>query len=191
MLRSQQKVITVNMNKKEKLKEQIKLELSNLILYFLEEGERIMNSRSLMQHTMYDLRKMYKVQLKEKQEKEKLKRKFYNSIQYLKKAKLITAIKKEGNIYYELTEKGKLKNLFFKINKKIDNDKELKHLIIFDIPEDKKRVRELLRRTLYNLSYDKIQKSCFYSKSNNSYDLLLKIIKDANISDYVLIFKIK
>jgi len=75
---------------------------------------------------------------------------------------LIRMINKKGRDYYSLTEKGikKLNNFRFKNNIKQKWD-GLWRVVIFDIPEDKKIVREALRRRLKYFSFFPLQKSVF------------------------------
>jgi len=171
-----------------------KLLLSNIIISALDGAERIVNAHSLQQFFLYELEKMHKIKKQEQKEKLKAKRKFYNTLQYLKRAEIITQSHHQGKTFYQLTDKGKLKNALSKISHRQKGRKKAEkyhHLIIFDIPEKYRRVRALLRRNLYNLGYEKVQKSCFRSDNLEAYQLIKKIIKESGIGNHVKFFEIK
>jgi len=73
--------------------------------------------------------------------------------------------KPDGSIEIVLTEKGKLKALEGKIDElEIEiprNWDKLWRIVIFDIPEKKKRARDALRRKLKELGFLELQKSVF------------------------------
>ena len=73
--------------------------------------------------------------------------------------------KEDGTIEIVLTEKGKLKALRGKIDQlEIEIPKNWDHLwrvVIFDIPEKKKKAREALRKKLKDLGFIELQKSVF------------------------------
>ena len=73
--------------------------------------------------------------------------------------------KPDGSIEIILTEKGKLKALEGKIDElEIEiprNWDKLWRIVIFDIPEKKKRARDALRRKLKELGFLELQKSVF------------------------------
>lgn len=63
-------------------------------------------------------------------------------------------------------------------------------MIIFDIPESKKRLRELLRETLYFLKYQKLQQSVWVCP----YDVLREteaILRKYSLDQYVKLFLIE
>ena len=73
--------------------------------------------------------------------------------------------KADGSVEVILTENGKKKALAYKIDEmKITEparwDKKWR-LVIFDIPEKKKRAREALREKLKELGFKELQKSVF------------------------------
>lgn len=166
--------------------------LSQVILNILDNSKRLLTSYSLRQFFLYELREMYHLKRVERKELLKQKRKFYNTVTYLKRAEFVTASQKNGIIYYSLTDKGKLKSLLHQVVLP-KNEKEVKfsHLVLFDIPENCRRARTLLRKCLYNLGYEKIQKSCFCSTNKRAYKLMKEIINKSKLKEYVKFFEIK
>lgn len=86
-------------------------------------------------------------------------REFYNS-------RLIDmAEKKDGSLEITLTEKGKRRALRYKIDE-IEIKRPARwdgkwRIVIFDVPEKKKRAREALRMKLKELGFKELQKSVF------------------------------
>lgn len=174
-------------------KNKAKILLSNIIITLLDDTERLLTSYSLQQFFLHELNKMYQIKKEEGKEVEKQRRKFYNTLQYLKRTQLITERILNGEKVYQLTEKGRCKKLSNKIllYQKQKGVKKFPHLIIFDIPEKYRQFRTLLRKNLYNLSYKRIQKSCFLSEDESAYELIKSVIKESGINEYVKIFEIK
>jgi hypothetical protein len=109
----------------------------------------------------YDIRDYYREQYKEKKNKEKfiklinyLKNKGYLNIKDLKnrKAVMLTSegIKKVSNIKIKLTEKKRRKDGKWQ-------------MVFFDIPEQRRRDRDMFRRQLKYLGYQKLQQSIWVS----------------------------
>lgn len=102
-------------------------------------------------------------------------------------------IKKEGG-KYALTVIGKNIAKYISGRKKIFEKKWDKkyRVVIFDIPEKKKHLRNWLREELYVLKYEKLQESVLAGKFPLPKDLI-KEIKDKKINkfiDYLLVEKI-
>jgi len=84
-------------------------------------------------------------------------------IYYLKKRKLINVLVKGKDKYIELTRKGKEKYIWSEISAKKEWpiwDKKFR-MIIFDIPEEKKTTREIIRNKLLEIGFELLQKSVF------------------------------
>lgn len=102
-------------------------------------------------------------------------------------------IKKEGR-FYRLSSAGKyLAQCIFKRKKIFEKKWDKKYrVVIFDIPEKKKQSRNWLRDELYELKYQKLQKSVFIGKFPLPEDLIKEIKTkkiDKNV-DYLLADKI-
>ncbi|MBU2109809.1 CRISPR-associated endonuclease Cas2 [Patescibacteria group bacterium] len=73
--------------------------------------------------------------------------------------------KEDGNVYIVLTKNGQKKALEYQINelkiKKPDKWDGKWRIVIFDIPEKKKKAREVLRAKLKDLGFKELQKSVF------------------------------
>lgn len=89
----------------------------------------------------------------------KLVREFYNDriVDYKEKD--------DGTVYIVLTKEGKKKALEYKLDelkiKKPDKWDKKWRVVIFDIPEKKKKAREALRSKLKELGFKELQKSVF------------------------------
>ena len=134
--------------------------------------------------SLYDLKKQYKRQ-KEKQ-------KFSQLIYRLKKNGYIRIKNLEQNEGVILTKKGAEKVLKTKLKMK---DKQKRpdgkwQMIIFDIPEKKRHLRDLLREKLLLLEYKMLQKSIWVC----SYDIQKEtefILRKNSIDPYVKLFLIE
>lgn len=90
---------------------------------------------------------------------------FSRKIYYLKRRGLIRELVEGKEKYYELTNKGidKLKDQLvkeLKVKKPNRWDKKWRS-VIFDIPEDDRVLRNVIRHSLYQLGFYQIQKSVF------------------------------
>jgi hypothetical protein len=133
---------------------------------------------------LYDLKKQY--------EKRKNKQKFSQLIYRLKKNGYIKIKNLEQNEGIVLTEKGAEKVLKTKLkmkNKQKRSDEKWQ-MIIFDIPEEKRYLRSLLREKLLLLKYNMLQKSiwiCPYDVFKETESVLRKY----SIDPYVKLFLIE
>lgn len=110
-------------------------------------------------------------------------------IKRLEKQEMITIREKEGQVSIEVTEKGKRRLLeydFENIELKAKRRDGKWHLVIFDIPEEKKNARDVFRRKLLELGLVNLQESVFASAfpCKNEIDFLCHFL---DISDYVTI----
>ncbi len=125
------------------------------------------------------------------------KQKYYNFIYYLKKNGLIDEKEKDDKKFFIITKKGKeklfslreqnknrLPNPFYK---KESGDKFT--IIVFDIPEIKKRKRNWLRAALRDLHFKMIQKSVWMGKIKIPKEFLSDI-REMDLIDCVEIFEI-
>ncbi|HDH07815.1 MAG TPA: CRISPR-associated endonuclease Cas2 [Candidatus Moranbacteria bacterium] len=104
------------------------------------------------------------------------------SIRRLEKQGFIT----RSNNKYSLTKKGKaLIGRVLKINNNLKVKWDGKYrLVIFDIPEEKRKTRNWLRSELYFLGYKQLQKSVFIGKLPLP-SSIIKEIKKCGIGNYV------
>jgi hypothetical protein len=125
-------------------------------------------------------------------EKKKQRRTFSQFINYLKKRGLIKIKNLEGKKGILLTSKGKERALKvkFKCIKKEKREDGKWIMVIFDIPEKKRKIRDLFRKNLQALGYQKLQKSiwvCPYEVFKETEEL----VRDYSIDHYVRIFLIE
>ncbi len=131
-------------------------------------------------------------ELKQKYKREKTKRQFSQLIYRLKKNGYIKIKNLEQNEGIILTKKGTEKVLKSKI--KIQNNKKRPdkkwQMIIFDIPEEKRQLRNLLRQKLILLKYKMLQQSIWICP----YDVQKEtefILRENSIDPYVKLFLIE
>ncbi|OGD56606.1 hypothetical protein A2V71_00175 [Candidatus Berkelbacteria bacterium RBG_13_40_8] len=143
-----------------------KISLGERILLFLEKSD---NLATLMSHP-YLWGKDYPK-----------KRTFYQTVYRLKETGYLTEIEKEGRKKYISTLKGKIKILaYLKKDKKWDKKWRI---VVFDIPETKKEMREFFRGRLHDLGFRKMQDSVWISPYNIA-DKVEELIEFCNAKKY-------
>ena len=162
---------------------------------FIEKfGEPISMAQAL-NPGLYSMQKSHQMEherIAEEKEKEKKKRKLYSTLYSLKRSEFIEEITGKKKKRYRLTPKGILKILKIKIKvapkKKLENNQNL--LVIFDIPETKRKDRDFFRRGLTFLGFERKQLSVWFSPYNS-----IKEVKEwvniCGIEDYVEYFFVK
>ncbi len=118
----------------------------------------------------------------------------------LRKSGYVEGVKREDEICFRLTEKGRIELQRRKQKKKeyilihSEHKKEqwdgLWRVVIFDIPEENKRLRNVLRQTLKVLEFKSLQKSVWISKRNYTNELR-KWVEDLKLARFILIFETK
>ena len=89
---------------------------------------------------------------------------FYNTLKRLKKHGYLVEVEQGGERRYRATLKGKAKILrFLKKDKKWDGKWRI---VIFDIPERKKKMRNFFRQKLGDLGFRQLQKSVWICPYN-------------------------
>ena len=130
--------------------------------------------------------------LKREYERKKAKRQFSQFVNYLKKKgyiKIKNLKEKRGVI---ITKKGINKVLVAKIKskeRKRRNDKKWQ-MIIFDIPEKKRHLRDLLRENLHFLGYRMLQQSIWVCPYN-VFKETEAFIREYSLDQYVKLFLIE
>ena len=95
---------------------------------------------------------------------------------------------KEDQVFYILTAKGRVKQLSYKLRVARMRRGEHSTIIIFDIPEEKRKYRNFFRRLLREMKFTMIQKSVLiapYVLPEEFYDLL----KELNLLQYVKVIE--
>ena len=119
----------------------------------------------------------------------------------LNKSALATALKRlrenglvdfidDETLILRLTDKGKSKALWVKMRLEDEKWDGKWRLVIWDIPEKRKRVRDLLRHQLKQLGFEKLQNSVWTSKKNCA-KLLEEYIERVGIGDWVKVLETK
>lgn len=113
-------------------------------------------------------------------------------IKTLKDEHLIKEIEEEGKHKLQLTHKGELAinwltPPFEKPKGKWDG---YWYLLVFDVPEEIRKARNLLRDKLYNLGFGRIQKSVFISPYN-SLPIIENLAKQNKVDQYIRTMVVK
>ncbi len=103
----------------------------------------------------------------------------------LRKGGLIEKEVKEGKVIYKLTNLGK-----DALGRGFDESEwdGKWRLVIFDIPENKRRIRDLFRRRLKDWEFKPWQRSVWLTKRNIT-DRLRKLIEDLDVSSWVAVIE--
>lgn len=167
--------------------DQFLLNLYNLIEKAERVSEQFIPPRSMQEFLYSDLHK-----LKREYERKKAKRRFSQFIHYLKRKGYIEIrnLKEKQGVLF--TQKGakKVLNLRFKLKKRKRRPDGKLLMIIFDIPEKKRYLRDLLREKLRQLGYKMFQQSVWICP----YDVLKEteeFLREHFLDPYVRIFLIE
>lgn len=129
-----------------------------------------------------------------KYKKEKNNKRFNNLVYYLKKNNYIKSKKLESKEAIVLTSRGidKIKKAYLKESRKeIEKRKDRKWImIVFDIPQNQRRKRNLLRSVLQNLGYKIFQQSVWVTPYN-VLEKTEKLLQFYSLEDYTRIFLIE
>jgi phenylacetic acid degradation operon negative regulatory protein len=104
---------------------------------------------------------------------------YYGALTRLEQRGLIEKKRNKNRIVYVPTEKGRKFNISKKVMQKRRTD-GFSTVVMFDIPETKKRERGILRRCLLGNKYTMLQKSVFISPNEFSSDLK-ELIKELGV----------
>ncbi|MBI2327945.1 hypothetical protein HYU92_06535 [Candidatus Curtissbacteria bacterium] len=110
----------------------------------------------------------------------------YRSIQQLKEKGYLETPKSGRKILLKLTDKGKQEVLLKKLLEDENWDGKWR-IVIFDIPEKHRKLRNTLRGKLKEWQFIKWQKSVWASKKDIA-DQMRKFIKDVGLDDWVKVF---
>lgn len=106
------------------------------------------------------------------------------ALRRLKTRGLIEESKIDNQIVYKLTSSGQ--ELISKSEKLLPNNQSI--LVVFDIPEQKRFIRNLFRRNLKKWGFVQFQKSVWLSQ-NDVYQKLEAYINDLKIQQWVSVFQ--
>ena len=153
----------------------------------LDETFTIFSYRKMKEYchpSLYELRQQHK--------RRKTKQEFSQLVYYLKKKGYIKIKNLEQNKGVVLTKKGeeKVLRIKFKIRKKEERSDKKWQMIIFDIPEKKRHLRDLLRDKLYLLEYKMLQQSIWVCPYNVAKETEF-ILRKYSLDPYVKLFLIE
>lgn len=166
------------------VKKDKRLSLTNLILLLLEKsvegGELFFDSMNDLRSWIYEAYGDYPRPVKNMMLSQAIKR--------LREKGLIEKDYQEvGRIVIRLTKAGKDFLLLKKDDKEVDWDGKWR-IVVFDIPESKRLVRDVLRSRLRNWGFVPWQKSVWASKKNLT-SQLRKLIKELEIEEWVMVIE--
>lgn len=133
--------------------------------------------------------------IRRNEEREKARRDFHKLIYKLKNGGYIKKLKVKDKSAIILTPKGKEKIFTIKLkmlDKKIRKDKKWQ-MVLFDIPEKKRKDRDLFRDGLRYLGYKQLQKSiwvCPYDTIKETKELIKRYKLDSFV-DLILVNRVK
>ncbi|MBT4277133.1 CRISPR-associated endonuclease Cas2 [Candidatus Falkowbacteria bacterium] len=155
----------------------VKIDLEELITDLADNLERILKVNINRSGAWYD---DYYNEKRRRIEDKKEQKRIYAQIYHLKRFKYIN---KKG-----FTLKGLKKLLIAKGKIKKENEKWDKkwRIVIFDIPEKKKELRNYLRNILIDLGFEKCQNSVWISPYDN-FEEIQNIIKRLEIAKFVVL----
>jgi len=169
------------------LTDQFLLDLYNFIQKIDKDSESFIPPRTIREALYPDFYK-----LKREYERKKAKRRFSQFVDYLKNKNYIQIknLKEKQGIL--LTKKGidKVINLKFKIGERKKRPDKKWQMLIFDIPEKKRYLRDLLRVKLYFFGYRMLQQSVWICP----YDIFKeteRFLREYSLDEYVRIFLIE
>jgi len=122
---------------------------------------------------------------------------FKHFIYHLRKEDLVEDVERDNRIFVKLTSSGK--KLLHKLRRRKDQslperkypiqEKDELKIIIFDIPEAKKRKRAWLRSALRNLEFTMLQKSVWTGKTKLPQEFISQL-RELNLLSHIEIFTI-
>ncbi|HEX9721818.1 MAG TPA: CRISPR-associated endonuclease Cas2 [Candidatus Paceibacterota bacterium] len=162
-------------------------DLYNAIEGFEKAYDTVSPPRSVSQYLYRDV-----IQLRKEYKRRKARRSFSQFISYLQMQGYIKVKSLEGVKGFMLTPKGTEKAL--QVKRKLKERKKRKDgkwiMIIFDIPEERRKARDFLRDALIDLGYQQVQKSVWVCPYD-VYDETEEAIREYQIIPYVRLFLIE
>jgi CRISPR-associated endonuclease Cas2 len=115
---------------------------------------------------------------------------YYHTVWSLQKRGLIKIIKKQNQKFIKLTQKGELGALIAKMRygAKKPWDKKWR-IFIFDIPENSRKKRDILRRLLKQQGFIKLQASVFVNPFPINQDGI-EYLRKSGLMSYIRIFRV-
>ena len=111
------------------------------------------------------------------------------AIERLRLKKMIEqATESEDEIILRLTDPGRDRAFWLKIAQDTKEWDGRWRLVFWDIPEDHKEIRNLLRSKLKQFGFKRWQKSVWVTKKNCT-DLLRRFVKDIGVEDWVWVIE--
>lgn len=149
---------------------------------FLAEASRP-SLRKVLYPEYEEIKKIYK--------KKRRIREFSRFISYLKSKGYIKIREIENKEAIILTPRGlrKLIKIKYKLNKKRRKDGRWQ-MIFYDIPESKRKIRDLFRYSLQGLGYQRFQQSIWVSPYDVTKETQ-KLIRELNLTSYVRLLLVK
>jgi phenylacetic acid degradation operon negative regulatory protein len=112
---------------------------------------------------------------------------FYKAIRQLREKGYLETPKDGRKILLKLTDKGKQELILKKLLEDKNWDGKWR-IVIFDIPEKHRKIRNVFRNQLRLWQFEQLQKSVWVGKKDVAQEIQ-KFVKDLNISDWVKIFE--
>jgi len=175
------------MNKKQEnlsFTDSLLLALSDLT----DDFSKLMYPRIVNDVSLYPLIPRYNYN--KKVNKKNFKQKYNVTLNNLKRCHYLIIKKGKKGIRVSFTNKGiiRLLRLKWKLkNRKVKSKSKKDCLIVFDVPEKRRNMRDLLRLCLYDLGFSQLQKSVFIGDEDMVYEIK-QLIDICELRDMVKIF---
>ena len=170
--------------------------ITDKLLSFLADLDDAINyPKSFGQLINWDKHQYYKHINRLKAQQKRERKRIKNALWNLEKVEVVTYNQQSGG--YKLTFKGWLKYMYLynkrnKDNRKDKLKKSLKgqYLVVFDIPKDYDRFRDLFRECLKNMSFHMVQKSVWQTSDKNDFIYTQKIVSNCELDGHVKFIKV-
>jgi len=112
----------------------------------------------------------------------------YNAVSRLRKQGLLEKVERKGKTYYKITALGEKRIRFFNFNFSEEKWDGQWWVVIFDIPEEKHKLRRYLREVLWRNGFRQVQKSVWASPVEN-FDEVNEFLGEFKLWEYVWCFR--
>jgi DNA-binding transcriptional regulator PaaX len=165
--------------------------LTDKILSFIADLDDSMDyPKSFGQLLNWDKHEYYKNRDRLKAQEKRMRNRLKQAIRNLEKAETITFSNKLKE--FKLTPRGWITYAvrYSRHNKQKSKSEKLgKYIIIFDIPEEYRRFRDLFRECLKNLGCQYTQKSVWFTSDKSVWEFAQKIVANCELEGYVKFIK--
>jgi DNA-binding transcriptional regulator PaaX len=172
------------MSEKEKIKlaKEILVDILNSASDFME----FLGDMTVYQRALLEGGRGYVAAIKNKERRKRI----HDELARLKKEKFIEKRKIGGKLIFCLTNKGRAAALRHKMTRKKKILTDGYCLVIFDVPESERRVRNFFRTFLKESGFKQLQQSVWFTKDDISEDVI-QLVRDADAEKWIRVIVAK